>query len=69
MRNGDYIPTRMEAQHDAANLLCGSKTNSNPESTVSESDRGVEQTTRLDEKAYAKDGNAAVVAGLVIYRC
>lgn len=34
MRNGDYIPTRMEAQHDAANLLCGSKTNSNPESTV-----------------------------------
>eukprot|EP00752_Nemacystus_decipiens_P018206 g16335.t1 len=34
MRNGDYIPTRMEAQHDAANLLCGSKTQSNPESTV-----------------------------------
>lgn len=36
MRNGDYIPTRMEAQHDAANLLCGSKTQANPESTVSE---------------------------------
>eukprot|EP00904_Undaria_pinnatifida_P006324 jgi/Undpi1/2821/HiC_scaffold_14.g06198.m1 len=34
MRNGDYIPTRMEAQHDAANLLCGAKTQSNPESTV-----------------------------------
>jgi len=34
MRNGDYTPTRMEAQHDAANLVCGSKTQQNPESTV-----------------------------------
>lgn len=34
MRNGDYIPTRMEAQNDAANLLVGQKTQSNPESTV-----------------------------------
>ncbi|CAM9354590.1 unnamed protein product [Phaeothamnion confervicola] len=34
MRNGDYVPTRMEAQHDAANLVCGTKTQSNPESTV-----------------------------------
>lgn len=34
MRNGDYIPTRLEAQHDAANLLCGTKTQANPESTV-----------------------------------
>jgi 26S proteasome regulatory subunit N10 len=34
MRNGDYIPTRLEAQHDAANLVCGTKTQSNPESTV-----------------------------------
>ncbi|CAM9250185.1 unnamed protein product [Chrysoparadoxa australica] len=34
MRNGDYIPTRMEAQHDAANLVCGTKTQSNPENTV-----------------------------------
>eukprot|EP00640_Fibrocapsa_japonica_P001197 CAMPEP_0113937476 /NCGR_PEP_ID=MMETSP1339-20121228/4096_1 /TAXON_ID=94617 /ORGANISM="Fibrocapsa japonica" /LENGTH=428 /DNA_ID=CAMNT_0000940263 /DNA_START=43 /DNA_END=1329 /DNA_ORIENTATION=+ /assembly_acc=CAM_ASM_000762 len=34
MRNGDYIPTRMESQHDAANLLCGAKIQSNPESTV-----------------------------------
>ncbi|TMW65053.1 hypothetical protein Poli38472_009220 [Pythium oligandrum] len=34
MRNGDYIPSRLEAQHDAANLLCGAKTQSNPESTV-----------------------------------
>lgn len=34
MRNGDYIPTRLEAQHDAANMLCGAKTGSNPESTV-----------------------------------
>jgi 26S proteasome regulatory subunit N10 len=36
MRNGDYIPTRMEAQHDAANLICGAKTQQNPENTVSQ---------------------------------
>eukprot|EP00562_Extubocellulus_spinifer_P003738 CAMPEP_0178537530 /NCGR_PEP_ID=MMETSP0696-20121128/36642_1 /TAXON_ID=265572 /ORGANISM="Extubocellulus spinifer, Strain CCMP396" /LENGTH=485 /DNA_ID=CAMNT_0020169771 /DNA_START=104 /DNA_END=1561 /DNA_ORIENTATION=+ len=34
MRNGDYVPTRLEAQHDAANLLVNHKTQSNPESTV-----------------------------------
>lgn len=34
MRNGDYIPTRLEAQLDAANLLIGAKTHSHPESTV-----------------------------------
>uniref|UniRef100_A0A7S2WGJ3 VWFA domain-containing protein n=1 Tax=Eucampia antarctica TaxID=49252 RepID=A0A7S2WGJ3_9STRA len=34
MRNGDYIPSRLEAQHDAANLLVSQKTQSNPESTV-----------------------------------
>jgi 26S proteasome regulatory subunit N10 len=34
MRNGDYVPTRLEAQKDAANLLVGAKTQSHPESTV-----------------------------------
>jgi len=34
MRNGDYTPTRMEAQHDAANLIAGAKTQQNPENTV-----------------------------------
>ena len=34
MRNGDYTPTRLEAQQDAANLLVGAKTQSHPESTV-----------------------------------
>lgn len=34
MRNGDYIPTRLEAQQDAANMLVGAKTQSHPESTV-----------------------------------
>jgi len=34
MRNGDYIPTRMEAQNEAANLICGAKTQQNPETTV-----------------------------------
>jgi len=34
MRNGDYTPTRLEAQQDAINLICGAKTQSNPENTV-----------------------------------
>jgi len=34
MRNGDYIPTRMESQADAVNLICNVKTQQNPESTV-----------------------------------
>jgi len=35
MRNGDYLPSRIEAQQDAVNLICAAKTQSNPESTVS----------------------------------
>ncbi|KAG9295987.1 hypothetical protein G9A89_011839 [Geosiphon pyriformis] len=34
MRNGDYTPTRLEAQSDAVNLIFSSKTQSNPENTV-----------------------------------
>jgi 26S proteasome regulatory subunit N10 len=34
MRNGDYNPTRMIAQQEAANLICGAKTQQNPETTV-----------------------------------
>lgn len=34
MRNGDYVPSRLMAQNDAANLICTAKTQSNPESTV-----------------------------------
>ncbi|XP_038973941.1 26S proteasome non-ATPase regulatory subunit 4 homolog isoform X2 [Phoenix dactylifera] len=34
MRNGDYSPTRLQAQVDAVNLICGAKTQSNPENTV-----------------------------------
>ncbi|OVA19625.1 von Willebrand factor [Macleaya cordata] len=33
-RNGDYSPTRFQAQADAVNLICGAKTQSNPENTV-----------------------------------
>lgn len=33
-RNGDYLPSRLEAQRDAANLICGTKTSQNPESAV-----------------------------------
>ncbi|CAD6980647.1 unnamed protein product [Tilletia controversa] len=34
MRNGDYIPSRWEAQTDAVNMLFDAKTNSNPEDVV-----------------------------------
>ncbi|CAI5462304.1 unnamed protein product [Closterium sp. Yama58-4] len=34
MRNGDYAPSRFQAQADAINLICGAKTQSNPENTV-----------------------------------
>ncbi|XP_039159662.1 26S proteasome non-ATPase regulatory subunit 4 homolog isoform X1 [Eucalyptus grandis] len=34
MRNGDYTPNRFQAQADAVNLICGAKTQSNPENTV-----------------------------------
>lgn len=33
-RNGDYTPTRFEAQVDAVGLLFNAKTQSNPENTV-----------------------------------
>ncbi|KAG5900025.1 hypothetical protein JTB14_009105 [Gonioctena quinquepunctata] len=34
MRNGDFIPSRLQAQQDAVNLVCHSKTRSNPENNV-----------------------------------
>jgi 26S proteasome regulatory subunit N10 len=34
MRNGDYTPSRWEAQADAVNILFDAKTNSNPENMV-----------------------------------
>jgi 26S proteasome regulatory subunit N10 len=34
MRNGDYVPTRFEAQTDAVALICSVKAQTNPENTV-----------------------------------
>lgn len=34
MRNGDFLPTRLQAQQEAVNLVCHSKTRSNPENNV-----------------------------------
>ncbi|KAJ2995184.1 hypothetical protein HDV02_001010 [Globomyces sp. JEL0801] len=34
MRNGDYMPSRIEAQHDAVTFLFNAKTQSNAENTV-----------------------------------
>jgi 26S proteasome regulatory subunit N10 len=34
MRNGDYVPSRFEAQHDAVNLITGAKTQQHPENCV-----------------------------------
>lgn len=50
MRNGDFAPSRMEAQQDAVNLLAGAKTQQNPESTVgvlTMAGRGVEVRVAL----------------------
>jgi 26S proteasome regulatory subunit N10 len=33
-RNGDYVPTRFDAQADAVNLIYNAKTGANPESSV-----------------------------------
>lgn len=34
MRNGDFVPTRLQAQQDAVNLICQCKTRANPENNV-----------------------------------
>jgi 26S proteasome regulatory subunit N10 len=34
MRNGDYSPSRIQAQNETAHYICNAKTQSNPESTV-----------------------------------
>ncbi|EDO31082.1 predicted protein [Nematostella vectensis] len=34
MRNGDFLPTRIQAQQDAVSLICHSKTRQNPENNV-----------------------------------
>jgi len=34
MRNGDFLPSRLQAQQDAVNMVCHSKTRSNPENNV-----------------------------------
>jgi 26S proteasome regulatory subunit N10 len=34
MRNGDYLPTRFDAQSDAVNIVFQTKVDSNPENTV-----------------------------------
>ena len=34
MRNSDFLPTRLQAQQDAVNLVCHSKARSNPENNV-----------------------------------
>jgi 26S proteasome regulatory subunit N10 len=33
-RNGDYLPTRLNAQKDGINLVCLTKLRSNPENNV-----------------------------------
>lgn len=34
MRNGDFVPSRMQAQFDAVNMVAVAKTKSNPENNV-----------------------------------
>lgn len=76
MRNGDYLPTRLQAQQDAVNLIAHSKTRSNPESNValmSMSDLAVLVTLTTDTgKLLAKlhqvapTGNMRFISGIKI---
>lgn len=34
MRNGDYLPSRLESQQDSAGLIATDRTRGNPENTV-----------------------------------
>ena len=34
MRNGDFIPSRLQAQQDAVNVVCRMKTRQNVENTI-----------------------------------
>jgi len=34
MRNGDYLPTRLQAQQDAVNLVCHAKIRQHPENNI-----------------------------------
>ena len=34
MRNGDFMPTRIQAQQDAVSVICNAKTRQNPENNV-----------------------------------
>ena len=34
MRNGDFLPTRLAAQHEAVNVVCNYKTRGNPENNI-----------------------------------
>jgi len=34
MRNGDFMPTRIQAQQDAVSVICHAKTRQNPENNV-----------------------------------
>ncbi len=60
MRNGDFDPTRLEAQNDAVRLLCRGVRSRNPENTcglLSLSDAGVLVNLTIDvNKIYQKLG-------------
>lgn len=57
MRNGDFIPTRMQAQQDAVNVVCRMKTRQNVENTVgllSLADTQVHVTLTMDQNKIFK---------------
>ncbi|CAI7995651.1 26S proteasome non-ATPase regulatory subunit 4 [Geodia barretti] len=57
MRNGDFVPTRMQAQQDAVNVVCRMKTRQNAENTVgllSLSDAQVHVTLTSDQNKIFK---------------
>lgn len=67
MRNGDFVPTRLQAQQDAVNLVCHSKTRSNPENNV-----GLITLAKyaLNDESYViiNDSDGIVVARMRTYK-
>ena len=60
MRNGDYTPSRLEAQNDAATFLFNAKTQSNPENTVSLMTMGGKRSVYVSHAQPVRLGHAHV---------
>ena len=54
MRNGDFLPSRIQAQQDAVGVICHAKTRQNPENNIAllTLARYVREGSQIDFGAY-----------------